>query len=221
MPRAAAWPSSFCWRTSTTGRCTCATSLGATRSCSSGRPSERGLAVTCEATPHHLFLSQDDIPTIGERRAEVRPRLAAPSDRQALWDNLAVIDCFATDHAPHTAAEKDSEAPPPGFPGLETALGLLWLAVADGRLTEDDLVARMHTNPRRIFGLPEQPETWIEVDPRAAWEVHGARLNSRCGWSPFEGWRLPAQVRRVILRGRPAFEDGRVLAAARKWARRA
>jgi len=174
---------------------------------------ERGLAITCEATPHHLFLSQDDIPAIGARRAEVRPRLAAPSDRQALWDNLAVIDCFATDHAPHAAAEKDSEAPPPGFPGLETALGLLWLAVADGRLTEDDLLARLHTNPRRIFGLPEQPESWIEVDPRAAWEVHAGRLNSRCGWSPFEGWRLPAQVRRVMLRGRPAFEAGEVLAA--------
>jgi len=174
---------------------------------------EHGLAVTCEATPHHLFLSRDDIPAIGARRADVRPRLAAASDRQALWDNLAILDCFATDHAPHTAAEKDGESPPPGFPGLETSLGLLWLAVADGRLTADDLVLRMHTNPRRIFSLPEQPESWIEIDPQATWEVRAAQLNSRCGWSPFEGWKLPARVLRVTLRGRPAFEDGRVLAA--------
>jgi carbamoyl-phosphate synthase/aspartate carbamoyltransferase/dihydroorotase len=175
---------------------------------------ERGLAVTCEATPHHLFLSQDDVPAIGARRAEVRPRLASSSDRQALWDNLAIIDCFATDHAPHTAAEKDADtSPPPGFPGLETAVGLLWLAVADGRMTADDLVLRMHTNPRRIFGLPEQPETWIEVDPLADWDVRAAHFHSRCGWSPFEGWKLPARVQRVTLRGRPAFEDGQVLAA--------
>ena len=174
---------------------------------------ERGLAVTCEATPHHLFLSQDDVPALGARRAEVRPRLAAPSDRQALWDNLSVIDCFATDHAPHTADEKDNESPPPGFPGLETAVGLLWQAVGDGRLTIDSLVARMHANPRRIFGLTEQPESWIEVDPQASWEVHADQFHSRCGWTPFEGWKLPARVRRVTLRGSPAFEDGRVLAA--------
>jgi carbamoyl-phosphate synthase/aspartate carbamoyltransferase/dihydroorotase len=173
---------------------------------------ERGLTITCEVTPHHLFLSEGDIPALGLKRAEVRPRLAAAADRQALWDNLSVVDCFATDHAPHTAAEKDSDEPPPGFPGLETALGLLWQAVRDGRLTVDDLVARMHTHPARIFDLPEQPETWIEVDPHAAWEVHAASLHSRCGWSPFEGWRLSAQVRHVTLRGQAALQDGRVLA---------
>ena len=80
------------------------------------RAKERGLKVTCEVTPHHLFLSQADIPALGAGRSEVRPRLATPADVQALWDNLDVIDCFATDHAPHTAAEKDGPKPPPGFP---------------------------------------------------------------------------------------------------------
>jgi len=174
---------------------------------------ERGLAVTCEVTPHHLFLTEDDAPAIGTGRAEVRPRLATPADRQALWENLDVVDCFATDHAPHTAAEKDSSDPPPGFPGLETAVGLLWLAMADGRLTIDDLILRLHVNPRRIYGLAEQPETWIEVDGHSPWEVCAAEMRSRCGWTPFEGWKLPARVRRVTLRGRPAFEDGDVLAA--------
>jgi carbamoyl-phosphate synthase/aspartate carbamoyltransferase/dihydroorotase len=171
------------------------------------------LAVTCEVTPHHLFLSQDDVPSIGVGRAEVRPALAAPTDRQALWENLDVIDCFATDHAPHTSAEKDSDRPPPGFPGLETALGLLWQAVDDGRLTVEDLVLRMHAGPRRIYGLAEQPETWIEVDPKAAWEVRPEEMLSRCGWSPYQGMRLPVRVRRVVLRGHPAYEDGRVLSA--------
>ena len=174
---------------------------------------ERGLAVTCEVTPHHLFLSEDDVLSIGVGRAEVRPALAAPTDRQALWENLDVIDCFATDHAPHTSAEKDSDRPPPGFPGLETALGLLWQAVDDGRLTVEDLVLRMHAGPRRIYGLAEQPETWIEVDPKAAWEVRPEEMLSRCGWSPYQGMRLPVRVRRVVLRGRTAYEDGRVLSA--------
>ena len=66
---------------------------------------ERGLKVTCEVTPHHLFLSQTRRPAdaMAPGRGEVRPRLATAADRQALWDNLEVIDCFATDHAPHTA----------------------------------------------------------------------------------------------------------------------
>lgn len=173
---------------------------------------EKGVAVTCEVTPHHLFLTEDDIRVIGLKRAGVRPPLATAGDRHALWDNLAVIDCFATDHAPHTAAEKDGEQPPPGFPGLETALAILWEAVHEGRLSTEELVLRMHTNPGRIYGLPEQAETWIEVDPQSAWDVHAADLNSRCRWTPFEGMRLRARVRRVTLRGRPALEDGRVLA---------
>ncbi len=173
---------------------------------------QRGLQVTCETTPHHLFLSDQDLPRLAAGRGEVRPRLATPADRQALWDNLDVIDCFATDHAPHTAAEKDGPNPPPGFPGLETALPLLLTAMAEGRLTADDLIARLVTNPRRIFGLPAQPDTWIEVDEAAAWEIRGVELHSRCGWTPFEGWRVRGRPRRVILRGHEAYRDGHILA---------
>ncbi len=172
---------------------------------------EQGVRVTCEVCPHHLFLSTADLPSLGPGRSEVRPVLAEPSDRDALWANLDVIDCFATDHAPHTAAEKDGENPPPGFPGLETALPLLLSAVFEGRLTVDDLVLRMHTNPRRIFGLPEQPDTWVEVDPAAAWEIRAADLRTRCAWTPFEGWQVRGRVLTVVLRGREACRDGQVL----------
>lgn len=174
---------------------------------------EKGLPVTCEVAPHHLFLSQEDIPALGAGRSEVRPRLARPADRDALWENLDVIDCFATDHAPHTLQEKDSENPPPGFPGLETALPLLLTAVHAGRLTLEDVVMRMYTNPRRIFNLPEQPETWIEVDPDAAWEIHAQQAYTRCGWTPFEGWKVHGKVQRVTLRGQEVFRDSQVLAA--------
>ncbi len=177
------------------------------------RAKEQGLKVTCEVAPHHLFLSEDDLPALGPGRSEVRPRLATRTDVQTLWENLDVVDCFATDHAPHTVAEKDGPKPPPGFPGLETALPLLLTAVHEGRLTMDDLVTRTATNPRRIFGLPEQSETWIEVDPDAAHEIRAAETHTRCGWTPFEGRRVRGRVRRVILRGQTAFEDGRVLAA--------
>ena len=172
---------------------------------------ERGLRLTCEVCPHHLFLTaSEDGETNGRR--EVRPRLASPEDVQALWDNLDVIDCFATDHAPHTLEEKDSDNPPPGFPGLETALPLLLTAVQEGRLTLEQLIGKMHTNPRRIFSLPEQPATWIEVDEQDAYEIRAADQYTRCGWTPFEGWKVKGRLRRVVLRGQEAFRDGKVLA---------
>jgi carbamoyl-phosphate synthase/aspartate carbamoyltransferase/dihydroorotase len=176
------------------------------------RAKERGLKVTCEVTPHHLFLSLNDLPRLGVGRGEVRPRLASAADRDGLWENMDVIDCFATDHAPHTQEEKDSDRPPPGYPGLETALPLFLTAVREGRLREEDLTTRLHTNPRRIFGLPSQPDTWVEVDPDARWEIQAADLYTRCGWTPFEGWKVRGRVRRVVLRGREAFRDGEVLA---------
>ncbi len=175
---------------------------------------ERGIKVTCEVSPHHLFLTRDDIPAISQGhpgRGEVRPRLAGREDVEALWENMDVIDCFATDHAPHTLEEKDSENPPPGFPGLETMLPLLLTAVDEGRLSLDDLIQRSVINPRRIFNLPEQPETWVEVDETARYEIHAADLHSRCGWTPFEGWQVKGRVTRVVLRGREAFRDGKVL----------
>ncbi len=174
---------------------------------------ERGIPVTCEVAPHHLFLSAEDLPRLGAGRGEVRPRLAARADQQALWDNLDVIDCFATDHAPHTLEEKDGPNPPPGFPGLETALPLLLTAVSEGRLSIDDVIARCHTNPARIFGLPPQPETWVEVDPDARWEIRAAHTFTRCAWTPFEGMPVRGRVTRVVLRGQEAYRDGQVLAA--------
>jgi carbamoyl-phosphate synthase/aspartate carbamoyltransferase/dihydroorotase len=170
-----------------------------------------GIQVTCEVCPHHMFLSLADC-GLAPGYIEVRPRLAEPSDVAALWAHLALIDCFATDHAPHTRAEKESADPPPGYPGLETALALWLTAVHAGRLTLDDVVARMHHNPRRIFGLPAQPDTWIEVDPDRTWEARGAALRSRAGWTPFEGRPLRGRVTAVTLRGQPAFDGEKVLA---------
>ena len=185
---------------------------------------ERGIKVTCEVCPHHLFLTQPlpNPPPFSEKmgegkgggRLEVRPRLATQKDVDALWENLDVIDCFATDHAPHTLAEKDSENPPPGFPGLETLLPLLLTAVDDGRLTIEDIIQKSVIAPRKIFNLPEQPETWVEVDEETEYEIKASEMRSRCGWSPFEGWKIKGKVRKVILRGQTAYEDGKILVDA-------
>jgi dihydroorotase-like cyclic amidohydrolase len=174
---------------------------------------ERGLKITCEVAPHHLFLTEQDAASIGPGRCEVRPTLATAADRDALWENMAVIDVFATDHAPHTLAEKDGPNPPPGFPGLETALPLFLTAVNQGRLSLEDLVLRMVTNPRRIFGLPDQAETWIEVDLAAHGEIRASQTFTRCAWTPFEGMPVTGRLEKVVLRGNTAYSHGQVLAA--------
>lgn len=174
---------------------------------------QRGIKVTCEVCPHHLFLTKEDRLAVGHGhpgRSEVRPRLATQKDVDALWENMAVIDCFATDHAPHTLAEKDGASPPPGFPGLETALPLLLTAVEDMRLSLEDLVQKMYVRPIEIFNLPQQPQTWIEVDDQTVYEIQAAEMKSHCGWTPFQGWKVKGRVRKVVLRGREVYRDGKL-----------
>lgn len=174
---------------------------------------ERGYRVTCEVTPHHLFLTAEDAARLGPL-GDMRPRLATPDDQAALWENLDAIDLFATDHAPHTLAEKALETPPPGVPGLETMLPLLITAMMEGRLTVEDIVARCADNPRRVYGLPAQPDTWVDVavdEQPAAWS--NERMKTKVGWSPFAGQPLYGRVERVALHGEVVYEGGRVLAA--------
>jgi len=177
---------------------------------------EKGYPVTCEVGPHHLFLSTEDFDRISQSgmyigRKEVRPRLASPEDQKSLWENMEFIDCFASDHAPHLLEEKDSDTPPPGFPGVDTALPLFLTAIHAGRLSIEDIVTKMHTNPRRIFSLPEQPETWVEIDAEAEYTIRGSDSLSKSKWTPFEGWHVKGRVERVTLRGQTAYENGKVL----------
>lgn len=179
---------------------------------------EQGVRVTCEVTPHHLFLTLDDSAAIGKGKCEVRPMIANPEDVQALRANLDIVDCFATDHAPHTLFEKESpnrpasEPPPPGYPGLETALSLYLELVQQDIITLEDVIARCYENPRRIFDVPLQEETWVEVDAEAEWTARGANMHTRAKWTPFEGRTLRAKVTRVVLRGETVFENDCVIA---------
>ena len=172
---------------------------------------EKGLKITCEVTPHHLFLNENDLPDLGKGFTEVRPVLASPEDQTALWNNLDIIDCIATDHAPHTVAEKNSDTPPPGFPGLETALPLMLTAVNLGRLSIDTLIIKMFTNPKRIFNLPDQSDTYIEVDMDHQYSITANKMFSRCGWTPFENYPVSGSISRVVLRGEEAYKEGKIL----------
>ncbi len=171
----------------------------------------RGLPVTCEVTPHHLFFDEADALRLGTL-GDMRPVLGTADDVTALWQHINyTVDCIATDHAPHTLQEKGSDTPPPGVPGVETSLPLMLTAVAQDRLTLERLIELMHHNPRRIYNLPEQPDTRVEVDMTPA-IIRGAETRSKCGWSPFDGMEVAGRVSRVVLRGKIVYEDGRVLA---------
>lgn len=189
---------------------------------------EKGIPVTCEATPHHLFLTAEDYER-GGNRFDMRPKLAAPDDVAALWENLDIIDIFATDHAPHTFSEKGMRSPGeveekgapaggaqfplPGVPGVETMLPLLLTAVDAGQLDLDDLLLRCLENPRRIYGLAEQEQTWVEVEMDKVYELDDAGMHTRCGWTPFAGRTVKGRVAKVVLRGETVFDGERVLAA--------
>jgi dihydroorotase-like cyclic amidohydrolase len=171
-----------------------------------------GAALTCEVTPHHLLLTEADARRLGSY-GSMKPPLASADDVSALWANLDVVDCIATDHAPHTRAEKEAESPPPGVSGLETLLPLLLTTVAEGRLTLERLVQLVHEAPRRIFDLPLQPHTHVEVDPDAGYSLSHENLHTKCGWTPFEGMAVQGRIRRVVLRGQTVFEEGEIQVA--------
>ncbi len=173
---------------------------------------EQGFRVTCEVTPHHLFLTEDDARALGSL-GQMRPPLGTAADRQALWDNLDVIDVLATDHAPHTLTEKRGPNPPPGVPGLETALPLMLTAVAEGRLTLERLVELFHTTPARLFGIATSPDSFVVVETDVRATIRGDAMQTRCRWTPFEGAVVSARVLETWVRGTRAWADGQVRVA--------
>ena len=172
---------------------------------------EAGAELTCEVTPHHLFLTEADARRLGPY-GYMRPPLAAEADVAALWANLDVLDCIATDHAPHTRDEKEGESAPPGVPGLETTLPLLLTAVSEGRLTMERMVELTYDAPRRIFGLPAQSDTRVQVETNTRFVLGTEKLHTKCSWTPFEGMPVRGKVRQVVLRGQTVYEDGAITA---------
>ena len=182
---------------------------------------QQGISITAEVTPHHLMLDDSRLSSYdGVNR--VNPPLRETSDAEALRRALAdgVIDCVATDHAPHAEQEKCCEfsLARPGMLGLQTALSVVVATMVSTGLLDWRGVARvMSENPARIVGLDDQgrplevgePANLVIVDPDAGWTVDGPQLASRSANTPYEAMTLPATVTATLLRGRITARDGR------------
>jgi carbamoyl-phosphate synthase/aspartate carbamoyltransferase/dihydroorotase len=171
-----------------------------------------GLPISIGVTPHHLFLTEADVKTLGPLGL-MKPELKTQADQDALWAGIAdgVIDVVESDHAPHTLEEKFSDRPPYGVPGLETTLPLLCMAVRQGWLTIERAVELVATTPRRLFGLPCPDETYTLVDTDAEFEIRRGDLRTAPAWSPFEGMRVCGRVRGVWIRGQQVYDGENVL----------
>lgn len=171
---------------------------------------QKGVQITCEATCNNLFLCEDDLERLGPYGL-MKPHIGKRSDMEALWKNLDVIDCIATDHAPHTKAEKDSHEPPYGVPGLETALPLLLTEVHNGRLTINRLVELTSMQQKKMFNILHDEQTYVEIDLDARWKITAKHMFSKCGWTPFEGREVVGKIVKVVMRGNTVFENGNVI----------
>lgn len=173
----------------------------------------RGINVTAEATPHHLFLT-DERARGYDPRFKVNPPLRPEADVEAVRAGLVdgTIDVVGTDHAPHTDENKDCEWASAAFGmiGLETALGVVQKALVDtGRLTWRDVARVLSEEPARIgriegHGRPlavGEPANVTLVNPTLSWTVDPAAMRSMSRNSPFAGIELPGSVAATILRG--------------------
>jgi dihydroorotase len=168
---------------------------------------------TVEVTPHHLFLSREKSGA-ADTRFKVNPPVRSEKERKALFARWDRIDMIASDHAPHTKAEKAlpfSDAPS-GVPGVETMVPLLMAEVLDRRITLPDLIRKTSTAPAALIGIP--PAGFAPGDradfalyPHTAVTVEPELLHSRCGWTPFEGHRA-VFPRTVIQGGVVVYDQG-------------
>jgi dihydroorotase (multifunctional complex type) len=178
-----------------------------------------------EVNVHHLFLSDDDLERLGPY-AQMVPPPRPQSDVDALWEGLhdGTVDFISTDHAPHTADEKEAGradlwTAPTGIPGLDTFLPLLLDAALRGRLSLERLAVLIAEAPARMHRLGSAKGTisvgsdadLVLVDPRVEWTVEPSRLFTKCGWSAFEGRELSGRPVLTLLRGQVVARGGQAV----------
>ncbi|RUP46402.1 hypothetical protein BC936DRAFT_146999 [Jimgerdemannia flammicorona] len=154
----------------------------------------RGLRVTCDVSVYSLFLTSEQTGS---------NLLPSQADQNALWSNLHIIDCFSVNDLPYLLAKELGKDASP-ISGIHEALPLLLHAQLKGRLTLKDITTRLYDNPRSIFGLPEQADTYVEVEVDRRFLFQPAPDT----WSPFAGESLAGSVHRVVLKGKTVFLDG-------------
>lgn len=174
---------------------------------------KRGSHVTAEAAPHHFTLTDEAVLSYGTL-AKMNPPLRTEADRQAVIEGLkdGTIDMIATDHAPHSIAEKGkplTEAPS-GIIGLETSLALcITELVKPGCLTLMELMRKMSQNPAALYHLPYQgitegaPADFVIFDPDEEWKVES--FQSKAVNTPFKGWNLTGRVHYTICDGKIVY----------------
>ena len=178
---------------------------------------ERGVDVTCEVTPQHLWFSSDDYERLGtkiQQNPPIRDKMHRFALRAALRAGL--FDVFGSDHAPHTLDEKAKPYPesPSGMPGVQTSLRVLL-----GLGVSPEILAGMFCEaPARIYGIAEKGEIregydadLVIIEPEERGEIEAEELFSKCGWSPFEGEELPIGATHTIGGGRLAFMGGKLI----------
>jgi len=183
---------------------------------------DRGVAVTCEVTPHHLFLTEDALTPEYDTNYKMNPPLRTEADRLALVAGLVdgTVDCIATDHAPHAPHEKalEFELAPFGTTGLETALPLVITnLLARGLIDWADLVRLMAHGPRAALGLPAVSleagaiADITVIDPEARTEVTTSFFQSKSVNSAFLGATLLGKASEVLVEGQFALRNGKVV----------
>jgi dihydroorotase len=185
------------------------------------RGKARGVRVTAEVTPHHLFLTDEAVRETGyDTNTKMNPPLRSEADRQAVLAGIldGTIDCIATDHAPHTVDDKKVEYDQAanGIVGLETAVALCLARLVGAGLVElPHLVTLLSTNPARVLGLPGgtlAPGSLGDLtllDLAKKRQVDATRFESRSRNTPFGGWILKGWPAMTIVGGRVAWKDAR------------
>src|SRR4028118_399768 len=176
--------------------------------------------VTAEVTPQHLLLNTSAYEKIGSL-AQMNPPLRAPRDNEILWQALldGVIDFIATDHAPHTLAEKAQDYPntPSGMPGVETSLPLMLTQAVQGRCTVAQVANWMSAAVAKAYKIPNKGKIapgfdadLVLVDLDNYRLVVREEMVTKCGWSPFEGWNLTGWPVVTVVGGKVVFENGKL-----------
>ncbi|EHG25444.1 dihydroorotase [Selenomonas noxia] len=182
---------------------------------------KRGVHVTAEATPHHLTMT-DALVDPADSSTKVNPPLRTAKDVNAVVAGLCdgTIDMIATDHSPHAAEEKDREYiyAPSGFPGLETAIGVLMTdLVHTGKLPLETLIERMTYAPARVFQLNAGtlreggPADVTVIDPNLVWTVDEKKFYTRGSHSPFVGRELTGKAVLTVVDGQVVMKDGVII----------
>ena len=177
--------------------------------------------IYAEVTPHHLFLNTE-IRESTERNKmllRMKPELREKSDNEFLWEaiNQGEVDTIGTDHAPHLISEK-LEKITFGMPGVETSLALMINAFNEGKISLETIQKLMCENPAKIMKIEKRGKLQegffadiIVVDTQKDWIVGvDDTIESKCGWTPYENWKLKGKNTMTIVNGKIIYENGKI-----------